>query len=468
MTPAPSWRSRWTAQMRRLTVRVALLSTALVAVALLIVAVIITDLYRSAIERRFDALLSAHLFALAAGTDVTAGNVLVGAPRIGDARYAQPESGWFWEVIPASPATSGRLSSPFFKTPVAAPAVATLPFDANFERRYGATGPAGEHLRVAETEVVLGQDDVVGRFRVIGNLNEVDDEVLTFRRRVALYLGLAGLLMVAVNAVAIILALRPLGAARTALESVRAGRAENLAGHYPTEIQPLANEINALIDNNHRIVDRARVQVGDLAHALKTPLAVIVNEAGAAKNEHGRIIADQAAIMRRQIDHYLQRARFAAQRGTVAYRTDALPLIERMVRVFQKLSPAMAFQYASNAQPVVFAGEAQDLEEIAGNLLENAAKWANGRVVIRIGQPESGNAPDMLRLVIEDDGPGIPEAQRKAALERGRRLDETKPGTGLGLSIVAELAREYGGALTLDESPLGGLRATVALPAAPA
>jgi signal transduction histidine kinase len=271
-------------------------------------------------------------------------------------------------------------------------------------------------------------------------------------------------MMIAVNAMAIALTLRPLGRAREALGAVRRGEAETLSGAFPPEIEPLANEINALIDNNRRIVDRSRVQVGDLAHALKTPLAVITNEAG-AKQTSGTLIRDQAQIMRRQIDHYLQRARFAAQKGTIAYRADSVAVIERLVRVFVKLNPHLAIEFTwpggLDKSLLIFAGEAQDLEDISGNLLENAAKWAKSRVALQLTRKD-----DMLVLTLDDDGPGIAPERREEALRRGRRLDETKPGTGLGLSIVAELVREYRGRLELLTTPGGGLRVVVALPAA--
>ena len=452
---------------RRLSFRVVAISTLLVALALLAVSYVIADLYRSAIERRFDTLLSAHLFSLVAGTNVTAANQLVGVPQIGDQRYQQPNTGWVWEVLPASETVKGRLASSFMAETFAAPSIADAPFDARFERFYNIASGEGRNLRVLETEVQLGDEAKIARFRVAGNLVEVADETNSFFRQLAAYLSAVGLLMIAINAAAIVYGLRPLDRARVELGKVRSGGANRLEGDFPLEIEPLAHEINALIDNNKRIVDRARVQVGDLAHALKTPLAVIVNEAGNSKTAATKTIADQAGIMRGQIDHYLQRARIAAQAGTVAYRTEARPVFEKLVRVFTKLNPDKRFNLSGTLKPIWFAGEAQDLEEIVGNLLENAAKWSNSKVGLELLEDNGSGSPSrMLSFNIEDDGPGIPAEKRREALERGKRLDETKPGTGLGLSIVAELVREYHGTLKLDESMLGGLKVTVALPLA--
>ncbi|MGL4406409.1 MAG: histidine kinase, partial [Notoacmeibacter sp.] len=283
---------------RRMSFRVVTVSTILVALALLLVSFIIVDLYRSAIERRFDNLLSAHLFSLVASTDVTATNQLVGAPQIGEQRYRQPGTGWVWEVLPANDFVKGRLASSFFDADLASPDVETVPFDQTFERRYNVEDSTGKMLRVLETEVQLGANTSIARFRVAGNLAEVEEETSSFFRQLVSFLSAVGLLMIAVNAAAIVFGLRPLDKARQELGRVRAGDAAALEGTFPQEIEPLANEINALIDSNKRIVDRARVQVGDLAHALKTPLAVIINEAGANNSAGAKTISEQAGIMR--------------------------------------------------------------------------------------------------------------------------------------------------------------------------
>ena len=234
-------------------------------------------------------------------------------------------------------------------------------------------------------------------------------------------------------------------------------------GGFPAEIEPLANETNALIENNRRIVERSRTQVGNLAHSLKTPLAVLTNEGRAIGGPKGTLVAEQAAAMRDQLDHYLKRARVAAQRDSVVYRTPVKPLLERLVRVIEKLG-RMKISLDLPPGEIVFAGEREDLEEIVGNLLENAVKWAKGRVSVSAREiAATGEAQRRFSIAIEDDGPGIPEDKAREVLKRGNRLDESKPGTGLGLSIVSELVNEYGGRLLLERSELGGLRAVVEL-----
>jgi signal transduction histidine kinase len=298
----------------------------------------------------------------------------------------------------------------------------------------------------------------------MGNQSELEQEISTFRRRLLTYLSLFGVGMIAINAIAILLGLQPLRRVRNALAMVREGTAQRLDGRFPAEIEPLANETNALIENNRRIVERSRTQVGNLAHSLKTPLAVLLNEGRALGGAKGQLIAEQAASMQKQVEHYLQRARVAAQRDSVVYRTPVAPLVQRMVRVLQKLNPQTSLSLSLPATEIVFAGEREDLEELLGNLLENAMKWARSAVSVSV-VPLTGkdDTASLFEIAIEDDGPGIPEDKAREALKRGRRLDETKPGTGLGLAIVADLVNEYGGVLALERSGMGGLKAVVRL-----
>ena len=289
-------------------------------------------------------------------------------------------------------------------------------------------------------------------------------EIATFQRRLLTYLSLFGVGMIAINAIAILLGLQPLRRVRNALAMVREGTAQRLDGRFPAEIEPLANETNALIENNRRIVERSRTQVGNLAHSLKTPLAVLLNEGRALGGAKGQLIAEQAASMQKQVEHYLQRARVAAQRDSVVYRTPVTPLVQRMVRVLRKLNPQTNLSLSLPAAEIVFAGEREDLEELLGNLLENAMKWAKSAVQVSVVPLTGKDDPaGLFEIGIEDDGPGIPEDKAREALKRGRRLDETKPGTGLGLAIVADLVNEYGGVLALERSGMGGLKAVVRL-----
>ncbi|MER8650049.1 ATP-binding protein [Mesorhizobium sp. M1148] len=444
---------------RSLAFRVIGFSTIWAILTLIVIFTLITTLYRQASERGFDSLLSAHLFNLIGSVGVSETGQLTGAPDLGDLRFSEPNSGWYWSVEPASEGVHGNLHSSSMTTTIPSPTVAEVPFNSSFQRSYSTDGIGDEELQVFESEFVLDAKNRAARFRVMGNKTELEHEIATFQGRLLTYLSLFGVGMIAINAIAILLGLQPLRRVRNALAQVREGTAQRLDGRFPAEIEPLANETNALIENNKRIVERSRTQVGNLAHSLKTPLAVLINEGRALGGAKGQLIADQAASMQKQVDHYLQRARVAAQRDSVVYRTPVTPLVQRMVRVLQKLKPDVSLSLTLLAADIVFAGEREDLEELLGNLLDNAMKWAKSTVAVSVTPAAAG----LFELSIEDDGPGIPEDKARDVLKRGRRLDETKPGTGLGLAIVADLVNEYGGALALERSTMGGLKAVVRL-----
>lgn len=454
----------WTLRIvpRSLTVRVIALSTIWAVLALIAIATVITTLYRQASERGFESLLSAHLFNLIGSVGVSGGGSLIGSPDLGDLRFSEPASGWYWSVEPVSEGLIGELHSPSMTRSIPSPPVSEVPFTAQFQRGYNAEGIAGEKLRVIESEFVLDIRNRIARFRVMGNLSELEAEIDSFERRLYTYLSIFGVGMIAINAGAILLGLQPLQRVRNALAQVREGTAQRLDGSFPAEIEPLANETNALIENNRRIVERSRTQVGNLAHSLKTPLAVLLNEGRLIGGNKGRLITEQTTAMQQQLDHYLQRARIAAQRDSVVYRTPVGASLKRMVRVMEKLNPSIGMRLSLPSSELLFAGEREDLEEISGNLLENAMKWASSTVTVSVTVGEEQRGATFV-LAIEDDGPGIPEPEAREALKRGRRLDETKPGTGLGLAIVADLINEYGGRLALERSALGGLRAVVEL-----
>jgi signal transduction histidine kinase len=449
---------------RSLAFRVIAFSTVWAVVALIVIYTVITTLYRQSSERGFESLLSAHLFNLIGSVGVSEPGVLTGGPDLGDLRFSEPNSGWYWAVDPVSQGLSGELRSLSMTEAIPSPAIAEVPFNSSFQRNYRTEGITGEEIEVLESEFVLDAKNRIARFRVMGNRTELEGEIGIFDRRLLTYLSLFGVGMIAINAIAILMGLRPLGRVREALAMVREGTAQRLGGKFPAEIEPLANETNALIDNNRRIVERSRTQVGNLAHSLKTPLAVLVNEGRALGGVKGKLISDQAVAMQGQVEHYLQRARVAAQRDSVVYRTPVTPILQRMVRVMAKLNPDTRLSLVLPPAEIVFGGEREDLEEVVGNLLENAMKWAGSEARVSLSPlAAAGGTAGEFSIVIEDDGPGIPEEKAREALKRGKRLDETKPGTGLGLAIVGDLVNEYGGKLLLERSTLGGLKAVVQL-----
>ena len=223
------------------------------------------------------------------------------------------------------------------------------------------------------------------------------------------------------------------------------------------------------MNSNQEVVDRARTQVGNLAHALKTPLSVVINEARASRDPASLKIVEQTELMRRQVNHYLDRARIAAQSDVIGVVTEVEPVIDRLVRVMSRLHDERGIKLISDVpEGARFRGEQQDFEEIVGNLVDNACKWARTKVAVtaRYRPPEGIDDLGLLELRIDDDGPGLTEDEIAAVTARGHRLDETKPGSGLGLSIVTDLTAMYRGRLSLDRARMGGLCARVELPAA--
>jgi signal transduction histidine kinase len=304
---------------------------------------------------------------------------------------------------------------------------------------------------------------------VAGDAGVIQDQVASFRRRVFLTLAVFGAGLIIATLIQIRWGLRPLDRVRLALAEIRSGRQTRFEGDLPAEIEPLVKELNALLESNQEVVDRARTQVGNLAHALKTPLSVIINEARAGRGTLATKVAEQAALMHRQISHHLDRARIAARVNVIGAVTEVEPVVTRLIRAMQRIhgERGIAITCAVPAK-ARFKGEQQDFEEIVGNLLDNACKWAKTAATVTVAHAAPGGEADAgrLSLTIDDDGPGLSAEEIEAATTRGGRLDETKPGSGLGLSIVADLVSMYRGRIDFRRSPGGGLRVEVELPAA--
>ncbi|WP_279110149.1 ATP-binding protein [Bartonella apis] len=472
-----NWKLFFKTISKSLGLRVNIFLTLWIIAALAFISVVSLVFYRQSNNDYLERILTAHLYSLISSVNVSSDGKLQGNPELGDIRYSDPSSGWYWEVVALSGNLKGRLtSSSLGVKKVASPSEKTDPFDPKFFRSYRTKGPEGQRLRVVESDIILDNKNRVARFRVMGNIDETRAELEKFKKTLLLYLSLFGAASILINLVIIYISLRPLQRIRHSLADIRAGKANHLDTDLPLEVMPLVGEMNALIDNNQRIVERFRVQVGNLAHSLKTPLSVISNEIDQSASKpldrnplNVKLLKEQTDIMRSQIDRYLQRARIAAQRDSVIYRTPIRPLLERLVRVMGKLNFAKEISFSMEEPEIIFIGEKEDIEEMVGNILENACKWAQKRVVLSCKTlnkevADADSVHPMFALSVEDDGPGLPENQRKDALERGKRLDESKPGTGLGLAIVAELVGEYGGSVELTNSKLGGLCITLTLP----
>jgi signal transduction histidine kinase len=302
-------------------------------------------------------------------------------------------------------------------------------------------------------------------FQVAEDLSQINSDVRSFVTATAVVFLLLGAGMVGAVVIQVRVGLHPLFALRREVAQVRRGKAERVARDYPSELMPLADELNALMAHNQEVVERQRTHVGNLAHALKTPLSVMLTEAGQQPGPLSEVVARQAEAMRQQVDHHLRRARAAARTQGSGERTSVAEVLDELARTLERIYAERPIEIDWDApDDLFFLGERQDLLELAGNAMENACKWRRNRVRVRA----EAISPERLRLVVEDDGPGLSAEEREAAVRRGARLDESAPGSGLGLNIIDELARAYGGALTLDASRMGGLRVVMDLPRAEA
>lgn len=394
-------------------------------------------------------------------------------PRnVGEPLFEVTHSGWYWQITPLGNSPGRRMVSASLATEVIAlPSLANVLPDNNNIRWTESTGPTGEPLRVGEIIFNLGDDETAGNYSyvVAGNIDFIEGRLDEFRLPLVIALALAGLGVVGATVFQVRYGLRPLHAIEQGLADIRSGRAQRLEGDLPAEIEPLRAELNALIQANHQTIERARTQVGNLAHALKTPLAVMINEAREERSPFGDKVVEQADIMRDQVNHYLDRARVAAQRGVIGSVAEVEGILRGLVRAVSRIYRDRQIDIAVECPPGArFRGERQDLEEMLGNLLDNACKWAGSQVKVNVvvHEPDAQRSSRVVEITVADDGPGLNAEQRAQAVKRGRRLDETKPGSGLGLSIVADLVQGYGGTFHLEAAPLGGLSARLLLPAA--
>jgi signal transduction histidine kinase len=443
------------------------LSSALASVVVLTAAgLVLTALYRNDAQVALDDQLSVYMRALIADI-ASSRDEATGGGQLAEPQFDLPFSGWYWQVTRTDVSPPDiRASRSLFASRLPRLAAAGAQPDQDGRRRGDVLGPDKKPLRMLERMIDAGDQ---GRFlvQVAATTESVDEQVTEFAVDLGFTFFVLALLLVVAMAIQAYFGLRPLRLLRRQVVAVRRGQAEGVSGAFPREVAPLAEELNLLIAQNREIVERARIQVGNLAHALKTPLSVIINEADAEPSDLARKVSEQAEVMRDQLKFHLDRARAATRAGAIGASADPGAALAAMARVFAKIYPAI--DLAVDCPPDLrFRGESQDFDDMAGNLIDNACKWAQGEVQVAAEAVASGDGDRLFfRLVIDDDGPGLAADRREDALRRGRRLDESKPGSGLGLSIVADLAAAYGGKLTLEDSPLGGLRALLVLPALP-
>lgn len=439
-----------------LTRRLIVTSLAWIGATLLVTAMLLVVLFRGHIEQHFRALLHDHLEELVAASELTPDGELRMTWRPFDPRFRRPHSGWYWEILQSGRSVTRSTSLWRESLQVEPPPVGGL------SRMQRIPGPEGEPLQALVQNIVFPEEERPFLFVVAGPVAETEGNVRDFTAQVAITLSALGVGLLLVVWLQVRFGLRPLQALRQALGEIRSGRARRLGGSHPVEVEPVVRELNSLLDHNQALLERARVQVANLAHALKNPLTVIRNEAKTIADERGRVIRTQAATMANNVDHYLSQARIAGTAAVLGARTEVGAVVDDLCFSMERLYRERQLDIVNGITTRCwFQGEAQDLEEMLGNLLDNACKWARSRVRVDIECLEH-----RLSILVTDDGPGIAEERLAEVLQRGRRLDESVPGTGLGLHITQDIAALYRGSLIMGQAPGGGLRVRLELPAA--
>ena len=421
--------------------------------------VVLVFLFQASIERSFDARLEVLLenLIVVSEYDKTQGVFITGP--LAEPRFEQPYAGWYWQITPrdGQPLISRSLWDGQL-TP-------NLDVSAAQPSQYDAMGPDDQQVRVAERDIMFPDAPTPIRFSVAAVTTENRKEVSNFIFALMWALGALGVGLVGAVIVQVRFGLRPLRHLQQALGRVRSGDAARLEGAYPQEIAPVVSELNALIDHNSEVVERARTHVGNLAHALKTPLSVLVNETNSSAEGEDPLadsVNRQVGVMRRYVDHYLTRARTAAAGSTIGSRAVIAVALEGLRATLEHIHQERNIGITVDCKAILtFRGERQDLDEMLGNLMDNACKWARSQVKVSV-RKEGGN----VIFSIEDDGPGLTDEEKIKVFARGQRLDEAVPGSGLGLHITRDIARLYGGEVTLSNADIGGLDAILTLPAA--
>ncbi len=408
-----------------------------------------------AITRNFDDGLNYVLTAMIASAEIGPdGEVLFNRP-LADQRFLEPNSGLYYQI-------SARGHEDWRSRSLWDRALRVLPeHDDRSFHAYDSRQFPGEDLRIMERTIVLPGSDTRWMFMVAAARAGLDDQIRTLRSTLTQSFALLALGLIVLTTLQTLYGLRPLRRVRKEIVRMRAGEKNRVTDPMPSEVLPMVEELNALLAHNERQAEEARTHAGNLAHALKTPLTVIMNAATAQSADLGETVIREATTMRRQVDHHLARARAVGRRGAAQSRAEVWTSLQAVERAVQRLYPETRIDMDGDKEVAVRV-ERQDLDEMLGNLIENAAKYGGGSVFATVSR-----AGPMVEIMVEDDGLGIPQEERTRIFDRGVRLDSGKPGTGLGLAIVRDVAEIYGGSIGMEESEdLGGLLMRLRLPAA--
>ena len=411
-------------------------------------------LLATSIVRNFDDQLTYVLNGMIAASEIGPdGEVRFNRPPA-DQRFIEPYSGVYFQVSGSGADTFPSRSLWDRRLRVS---------DGHFDLQphiYDSNEFSSEPLRIAERDVILPGSEVRWRFQVAQSREMIDNQIRELRSTLFWSFAALGAGLLVLAALQTIYGLWPLRRVQREVAAIRSGMKQRISDTFPTEIQPMTEEINQLLAHSEEQAEEARRHAGNLAHALKTPLTVITNAATADSPDLDNTVIREASVMRRQVDHHLARARAIGRRASAQARARVWESVEAVQRAVDRLYEGVTVDITGDRRADVRV-ERQDLDEMVGNLVENAAKYGHGRVFITVENHER-----TVDIVVEDDGPGIPEGERVSIFDRGARLDTGKPGTGLGLAIVRDVADIYGGRVSLEQSEdLGGLLARLTLPA---
>ncbi|WP_084001928.1 ATP-binding protein [Tsuneonella dongtanensis] len=409
------------------------------------------------VEKNFDEQLGYMLTAMVASAEIASDGEVYFIRPLGDQRFLEPNSGLYWQI-------SGDGHDDYPSRSLWDRTLQVRGDHADSQIHiYDSNQFPGEPLRIAERSITLPGSDVRWWFTVAASRGELDSQLSRIRSILYWSFAVLGLGLFGMAMLQTWYGLGPLRGVRRAIQTMRASGRNRVSDPLPLEVQPLVEELNSLLAHSEKQAEEARTHAGNLAHALKTPLTVLTNAATAHDPQLSDLVCRETKTMQRHVEHHLARARAVGRRATGHSRAEVWPSVEAVLRAVTRIYEDTRFDLDGNADAVVSI-ERQDLDEILGNLIENAAKYGGGSVFVTVDAEPDAEA---CTIWVEDDGMGIPQAERIRIFDRGARLDTGKPGTGLGLAIVRDVAEIYGGEVSLGESEdLGGLLVRLTLPRA--
>ena len=419
---------------------------------------LLSNVFRESTQKAFEDKLNFFMETLIGASRVDSTSSITVVSELGDPRFFRPYSGWYWQINEKSKTlvrSRSMWDQVFTLDKRLIGGRAKFIDEALRQTTQNNPGVSSQNLVVIQREISFPGMSTPITFMVSGNTNEFEKNILRYNNILVSSLVLLGLGLFVSVFLQVKFGLLPLEKIKNSLFKIRNGDATKLEDIYPTEVSPLAKEINTLLDHNEKIISRAKMNVGNLAHALKTPVAVIKNHITAKKNDD--VIDSQMIVIENYINKYLQKARASATSKLKKTKIDITEVIKKMRQIFKKINPELKIIFKSNNEKFLIAGSEDDIDEIIGNVMENACKWTKTQVIIEIFKISK----DQIKMCISDDGPGLPEKKMKEVFDRGFRLDEQTQGTGLGLNIVKDAVENFSGYVWLEKSKFGGLKVNI-------